>query len=117
MTDIRDLICRAERLQAQGFTRRAATAWRDIATHPETPEKMRAAIWKRIDTENGYHFNGTGGSTADPEKHARNLAICAALNAGMTHQQAALKFGVSRDVVSNARRRSGDAGRNAKDLH
>lgn len=100
MPDIRDLICTAERLEANGFTRRAAAAWRKVATHPATPEAERQRIW--ICAETGTPFTpGAGGKKTraariTPEQKAQMVAM---LKGGAAHPQIAAAFDVSARTV------------------
>lgn len=103
MPDLRDLICIAERLEANGFTRRAAAAWRKVATHPATPEAERERIW--LCAENGTPYTPRpGGKTcrrprATAEQRAQMVAMLAQ---GMTPYQVAKACGVSPGTVTRA---------------
>jgi len=100
MVDLRDLICTAERLQAKGFTRRAAAAWRIVANHEDTTDEARDAYWKRIDKETARRL-----AEDRPERitttlnAARNAKILAMLRAGIPRAKVCAEMGVSMAVT------------------
>jgi DNA-directed RNA polymerase specialized sigma24 family protein len=104
MIDIRDLICRAESLQANGFTRRAATAWRDIALHPHTPAEVSARLWDAIDagtlaacvgaTTPAEHLSGR------KEQADRRAAILKMDADGVPRAEIAARLNMKREAVN-----------------
>lgn len=103
MLDLRDLICTAERLEARGFARRAAAAWRRVATHPEAPDELREKIWRCAGCESAYTAEGNskpGRRTKGITEQMRQIAAMFAQ--GMKRQQIADTFGIHVDSVTRA---------------
>ena len=103
MPDLRDLICTAERLEANGFTRRAAAAWRKVATHPATPAAERERIWLCAENGTPYTARKSGKTCRRPRATAEQRAqMVAMLAQGMNPHQIAKAVGVARSTVMRA---------------
>lgn len=103
MPDLRDLICTAERLEAHGFTRRAAAAWRKVVTHPATPDALREKIWSCADA-GAVSAAGARGKTGRKRKGTTEQMhqIAAMFAQGVNREEVAEKFGVSTATVTRA---------------
>lgn len=103
MPDLRDLICTAERLEAHGFTRRAAAAWRKVATHPATPDALREKIWSCADA-GAVSAAGARSKTGRKRKGVTEQMrqIAAMFAQGAKRLEVAAAFGVSLDTVTRA---------------
>lgn len=103
MPDLRDLICTAERLEANGFTRRAAAAWRKVATHPATSDALREKIWSCADA-GAVSAAGARGNTGRKRKGITEQMrqIAAMFAQGVKREEVAAAFSVSTATVTRA---------------
>lgn len=104
MTDLKDLICRAETLQAKGFTRRAASAWRNVALHPAAPEKVRARLWEALENGSTLHgIDATGLHARDRASRRERKALLLKMYAdGADAGQIAARLNMARSTVNKA---------------
>lgn len=103
MPDLRDLICTAERLEANGFTRRAAAAWRKVATHPATSDALREKIWicagaGAVSAAGNRSKTGRKRKGTTEQMHQ----IAAMFAQGVKREDVAAVFGVSTATVTRA---------------
>lgn len=118
MTDLKDLICRAETLQAKGFTRRAASAWRNVALHPAAPEKVRARLWEALENGNAKSIDATGLHARDFEsRRARRDIVLKLHAAGATSAQIAERLNMARSTVNKAISRANKAAQAAQEAN
>ncbi|MCX8985152.1 helix-turn-helix domain-containing protein [Citrobacter portucalensis] len=116
MTDLRDLICRAETLQAKGFTRRAASAWRNVALHPEAPEKVRARLWEALENGNANSIDATGLHARDrASRRTRRDVVLKMHAAGANSAQIAERLNMARSTVNKAISRANKAAQAAQE--
>lgn len=119
MTDLRDLICRAETLQAKGFKRRAASAWRNVALHPEAPEKVRARLWEALENGSALHgIDATGLHARDKGSRSARKALLLEMHAaGANAGQIAERLNMARSTVNKAISRANKEARQAGKVH
>ncbi|MFW3388318.1 UNVERIFIED_CONTAM: hypothetical protein RF648_20220 [Kocuria sp. CPCC 205274] len=107
MPDLRDLICTAERLEANGLTRRAAAAWRRVATHPAAPDALRDKIWRCAGCEappTVINHGVNNGERGRPHKGVTDQMrqIAALFAQGVSRLELAEMFSVSPATITRA---------------